>query len=59
MFEYAKTILGKVSFSKSLFEKELKKSLTWLSEEEIFQLKIWVNKTFGNVYSDVIVKVFN
>ena len=46
MLEYAKTILSKVCFSKSLLEKEYKKALNYLSQEECQKLKKWYSKTF-------------
>lgn len=45
MLEYCKTILKKVSFDSSLFEKELKKSMKWLNEKEKKELKKWTYKT--------------
>ena len=47
MLEYCKTVLAKVSFDKSLFEKELKKALQSLIPEEIKQLKEWCYSNFS------------
>jgi hypothetical protein len=58
MYEYTKEILTKVSFDKSLFKKELTKSIRWLKREERRLLKVWCVATFGNVYLDVITEVF-
>lgn len=58
MLEYTKTILQKVSFSKDLFHKELSKSPRWLQREELLILQSWCLITFGHIYRDVIVDVF-
>ena len=42
MLEYCKTILQKISFSKSLFKKEYKKTFKYLSEGERVELKKWL-----------------
>ena len=59
MLEYSKTILQKVSFSKELFQKELKKSTRWLHKEELILLQIWCVATFSNIYGDIIREVFS
>ena len=59
MLEYTKTILQKVSFSRDLFSKELKKSFRWLKKEELLILQSWCIITFGHIYGDVINVVFN
>ena len=46
MLEYCKTILQKVSFNKSLFEKELKKSLSLIKKEERKTFIQWCKETF-------------
>lgn len=58
MYEYTKEILTKVSFDRTLFRKELKKSIQWLQREEKNLLKVWCLATFGNLYLDVITDVF-
>ncbi len=42
MFNYCKVILGKVSFDRSLFRKEYRKSLRLLSDAEAQALKHWI-----------------
>ncbi len=42
MFNYCKVILGKVSFDRSLFRKEYRKSLRILSDAEAQALKHWI-----------------
>ena len=58
MLEYTKLILRKVSFSKELFGKELKKSIKWLKKEEILVLQTWCILTFGDIYGDIIQESF-
>ena len=45
MLSYCKVILRKMSFSKKLFLKEYRKSLSWLGPEEQTELKKWVRDT--------------
>lgn len=42
MLVYCKLILQKMSFSKKLFLKEYRKSLSYLNPEEQLELKKWV-----------------
>lgn len=58
MLNYAKIILQKVSFDMFLFEKELKKAISWLASNEIDELKHWSLSKFGDVYGTLIQKCF-
>jgi hypothetical protein len=58
MFEYSKEILTKVSFDRNLFNKELKKAITWLKKDERKLLMMWCLTTFGNRYGDIILAAF-
>lgn len=58
MLEFSKKVLHKVSFDRSLFEKELRKALKWIKKEEQLIFKTWCLATFGGMYSDVIMKTF-
>ena len=58
MLEYTKLILRKVSFSRELFGKELKKSMKWLKKDEILLLQAWCIITFGDIHGDVIQESF-
>ncbi len=58
MLELSKQILEKVSFDRSLFKKELKKSLRWIQPQERVHLKAWCMTTFGAIYGDLIREVF-
>lgn len=57
MLEYVKMILEKVSFDKSLFEKELKKGIKELANTEIQELKEWCYQRFS-FYQSVLNKIF-
>jgi len=58
MLELSKQILQKVSFDRLLFKKELKKSLNWVKPHERMDLKAWCLITFGVIYKDLILEVF-
>ncbi len=58
MLEYQKIIIQKVSFSKSLFEKELRKTIALLSSNEVFKLRNWAISQFGQTYSDILQRCF-
>lgn len=60
MLELCKEILTKVSFDKYLFQKELNKSLKWVSNsEDREKLKVWCYTTFGKLYPDVVKLAFS
>lgn len=59
MLEYIKTVLQKVSFDRSLFEKELKKAIQMLVPDEIKQLKSWCYAQFGKMYRVVLNRCFS
>jgi hypothetical protein len=50
MLEYTKTILEKVSFDRKLFEKELRKAIRYLVEQELKELERWCMERFGLRY---------
>ena len=58
MLEFTKKILSKVSFDKTLFKKELSKSVRWLSKQEVLTLKVWALSTFSQ-YKNTILEVFD
>lgn len=58
MLEYFKTILSKVSFDRKLFEKELKKAIKSVVEDELNELKRWCQDNFGQTYGSVIEQQF-
>ena len=58
MLEYFKIILSKVSFSKYLFEKELRKTIKILIEAELEELQRWCYRKFGDIYQSIIQRCF-
>ncbi|PRY00370.1 hypothetical protein CLV24_1539 [Pontibacter ummariensis] len=58
MLEYVKTILLKVSFDRTLFEKELGKSFKMLEKEELQQLRKWCYEKFSGIYLFILDRVF-
>ena len=58
MLEFSKKIISKVSFDKTLFRKELSKSVRWVSKKEVIALKIWALSTFSQ-YKNIILEVFD
>jgi len=59
MLEYFKMILKKVSFERSLFEKELKKAIARLVGPEIKELKEWCYQNFSVRHRTVLDKCFH
>ena len=58
LLEHQKLILDRVKEDSTLFEKELIKSIKWLSEDEKKELKIWVMENFYDEHSFIIDEVF-
>ncbi|PKP17003.1 MAG: hypothetical protein CVU05_16275 [Bacteroidetes bacterium HGW-Bacteroidetes-21] len=58
MLDYVKLILDKVSFDVNLFQKELIKSLKWLTDTEKNELEKWAENNYGNKYGYVLQDVF-
>ena len=58
MLEYFKTILSKVSFDKRLFEKELRKAIKSLVEQEVDLLREWCYQNFGQQYQPILNQCF-
>jgi hypothetical protein len=59
MLELSKKILSKVSFDRSLFRKELAKSLNWIHSKEKTMFQIWVLSKFGKKYKKYILEIYN
>ena len=51
MLDYCKVILEKVHFDQTLFHKEYRKSMRWLSHEERKHLQEWKAQRFGMTLS--------
>ncbi len=58
MLALQKKVLQNLDFDRVLFKKELRKSLTWLDEEEIEELVEWLKSNYWNAYKKEIVAVF-
>lgn len=58
MLEFVKLILWKVSFDSALFEKELKKGMAQLQEEEVLLLQDWCHEVFADRYYAILNNVF-
>lgn len=58
MLEFSKLVLQKVSFDRILFRKELIKSVRRLKNDDYIKLKLWCLATFGHMYKDIILEVF-
>ena len=58
MLEYIKTILKKVSFDIKLFEKELKKAISQLINEDLDELKLWCYTSFSSKHELVLDRCF-
>lgn len=58
MLEYAKIILLKVSFSKLLFEKELRKALKNVLPADLAHFRTWCYAEFSRLYRRVLKRVF-
>ena len=56
MLDYTKMILEKVSFDTVLFEKELVKSVRFLLNDEITELRNWCTAKFGIEYGRFFTK---
>jgi hypothetical protein len=58
MLDYVKMILLKVSFSKALFEKELRKALNMILPAEVLDFRRWCYQQFSRIYRRVLKRVF-
>lgn len=58
MLEYAKIILPKVSFSRDLFRKELRKCINWVEADQRQDLYAWCRHKFQKRYPNVLAEAF-
>ncbi|MHA7129518.1 hypothetical protein [Algoriphagus namhaensis] len=58
MIEYVKTILQKVSFSKYLFERELRKGLRLIRPHEAEDFKNWCYSMFEKLHGAILNRYF-
>lgn len=54
MLEYCKLILEKVSFDKSLFNRELFKALVQIEPDDLPNFKEWCYRKFAEQYADIL-----
>jgi hypothetical protein len=59
MLEYAKIILPKVSFSRELFRKELRKCIGWVEHNQLQELSDWCFENFSELYPDILAEEFS
>lgn len=59
MLEHQIAMLENVSNNSNLFRKELEKSMKWLSEEELTDLKRWLLSRYQNKYTKIIEEVLS
>ncbi|WP_266206373.1 hypothetical protein [Pontibacter kalidii] len=58
MLEYIKLILWKVSFDRTLFEKELTKGVAQLDMDEVLLLQEWCLEIFSDRYYSILNSTF-
>jgi hypothetical protein len=59
MLEFTKKILRSVSFDKLLFQKELQKSLKWITDaDEVKRFREWCIHEFGAIHPQIIRSTF-
>lgn len=54
MLEHQKIVLRGVSHDKSLFRKELIKSMAWLNANDQTELRSWVSQIYRDQYPNII-----
>jgi hypothetical protein len=59
MLEGYKTVLMGVKDSEFLFEKELKKTLSWITSEEKIELLDWVKLEFSELHPGIIKEILS
>jgi hypothetical protein len=59
MLDHQKIILQNVINDKELFQKELKKSLSWLGPDDVKKLYIWLKANFWKSHEDTLQSIFN
>jgi hypothetical protein len=59
MLEHQKIVLKGVHEDKSLFRKELLKSMKWLQEGEQAEFRTWVRQNFAKEHPEVLGELIN
>lgn len=58
MLELQKLVLNNLSDQNDLFKKELYKSIAWLNQHELTELRKWLRQEYWNTHKDIIKEVF-
>jgi hypothetical protein len=58
MLDHQKIILENVIDNRELFMKELKKSITWLDEDDVKKLYLWLKTNFWSSHGDTLRLIF-
>jgi hypothetical protein len=58
MLDHQKIILENVIDDRELFLKEFKKSITWLDEDDIRKLYLWLKKSFWSSHKETLQLIF-
>ncbi|ALO17516.1 hypothetical protein L21SP5_03925 [Salinivirga cyanobacteriivorans] len=58
MLDHQKNILRNLHHNHNLFIKEIKKSIQWLSEQELKDLEQWISKELVQVYDHEVQRLF-
>jgi hypothetical protein len=58
LLEHQKIMIRQIGGNKALFKKELQKSLQWLNEGDLEDLKGWVRENYHEQHADIISEVF-
>ncbi len=59
MLQHQMRVLNGVRENSSLFKKELYKTISWLSENDLNYLYDWLKQNFYSQYKDVIEEAFD
>jgi hypothetical protein len=59
MLEHQKQLLQNISKDKTLFKKELEKSINWLPIDDVLKLYLWVKEKYGVTHYLIIKDAFS
>ena len=59
MLDHQKIILENISDDKQLFQKELEKSIKWLSPEDQQKLYLWLKTKYWSSHKKIILAAFD
>lgn len=58
MLEHQKLLLANLQNYPDLFAKELRKSVRWLSAEQVDELHVWLNENFRQASHQAAIEMF-